>query len=308
MAVILQWVPVSRSIASLAGIASSPAFLAIRWIVGSAAVAGSFHGVSAASSITPSSVSATNQLQFTQRFIVNDNTSTLYGNARSYTAVDLPPGLTILQTGVSKGIVTGIPTQPGTYSATIVGWSSDTPGFGIEHFQSPHQVVFHVLPGGGGPPLISTEPHSIAVHAGEPFSLTVEIQASGPVGYQWMSNNLPIRAWTNGVLSFTNPVPSMTGNYSVRVSNSSGSATSQAAAVLVAGPLQLLAPDLDAQHRFGLHFIGLTNRLYAIETSASPNGGWSLTGASIQGTGGTNTVWLPTGNDTAKYSHIKTVD
>ena len=308
MALMLQWVPVTRSMTTMAGMASSPVVMVFRWIMGSAAVAGSFHGVSAASSITPSSVSATNQVQFTQRFIVNDNTSTLYGNARSYTAVNLPPGLSIIQTGASKGIVTGIPSQAGIFNATIVGWSSDTPGFGIEHFQSPHQVVFNVLAGGGGPPVIKTDPHSIAVHSGEPFSLTVEVQGTGSVGYQWLSNNIPVPGWTNIALSFADPVPAMTGSYAVRVSNSSGSTTSQAALVLVAGPLRQIGPGINSGLGFGVHFVGLTNRLYVVETAIAPGGGWSPSGDPILGDGGTNTVWLPIGSGMAKYSRVKSAD
>jgi hypothetical protein len=253
-------------------------------------------------------VTATNQVQFAQRFVVNDDTSVLYGNARSYTAVNLPPGLSIIQTNASRGIVFGIPTQAGTYTATIIGWSSVTPGFGIEHFQSQHQAVFTVLPGSESPPVIKADPHSVAVHAGESFALTVEVQGTGLFRYQWLSNTIAVLAWTNSVLNFADPVPSMTGSYAVRVENSGGSATSQPASVLVAGPLRLIEPRLNPELGLAVRFVGLTNRSYTIETADLPGGEWSATGGPIQGAGGTNTVWIPLGGKTVQFSRIKTID
>ncbi len=362
--------------------------MVLRWAFGAAAVAGSFHGVSAASTVTPSKATATNGVPFTQFFLVNDPNPE-YGNARSYTATGLPPGLTIIQTGLSKGIVNGTPTKAGTFNATITGWQNVAPGGN----SSPHKVVFTVVSTGSPPtvsvapppptvvegtvltltattssngpftyqwlkgdievakatnsvltfnpvaitdggsytvrvandfgttfssavvfsvtpaaPTISAPPPSLAIHAGEPFLLTVGVSGTGPFTYQWLSNSVVMPGATASAYSVPSAPKSFAASYSVKVTNAGGSTTSSAGVVLVADPLALSPAQIDGSGDFVIRFLGLTNRLYSVEASTNLATGWNPLGSPVSGHGSAASVLDPTAGSSAKFYRVKTAN
>ena len=362
--------------------------MVLRWAFGAAAVAGSFHGVSAASSVTPNTATATNGISFTQKFLVND-TNPEYGNAQSYTATGLPPGLTIIQTGLSKGIVTGIPTKTGIFNSIITGWQNKTPGGN----SSPHAVKFTVISTGSPPtvtvdpppanvvegtvltltattssngpftfqwlkgdievtratnsvltfnpvaigdggsytvrvandfgttfstpvvfavtpaaPTISVPPPSLAIHAGEPFQLTVGVSGTGPFTYQWLSNNVVMQGATASAYSVPSAPKSFSASYSVKVTNAGGSTTSTPGVVLIADPLTLIPVPVDGAGNFVVEFLGLTNRLYSVEITTNLAGTWSPLGSPVAGHGSTASVLDPVAGSSAKFYRVKTAN
>ena len=196
----------------------------IRWAFGAAAVAGGFHGVSAASSITPTSATATNGVAFVQKFLMN----THYGVPQSCTATGLPPGLSIVPTGPSLGIVNGIPTQSGTFYVSLTGYERKT--FSGHTFGG--QVTIKVV-GAGLPPTVVISPNSLQIVEGQQGLLTGIPGGTPPFTWQWIKGGSAIPGATNSTLGF-NPVRlSDAGDYTVHLSNASGSATSTAASVTV---------------------------------------------------------------------------
>lgn len=85
-----------------------------------------------------------------------------------------------------------------------------------------------------GPPVITTQPAGQAVVAGQTASFSVTATGSAPLSYQWRENGSTISGAT--LASYTTPVTTTADNgaqYSVAVSNSAGSVTSNAATLTV---------------------------------------------------------------------------
>lgn len=82
-------------------------------------------------------------------------------------------------------------------------------------------------------PVITTQPVGATVDAGTPVTLTVAATSSTPITYQWSKNGSALTGQTASSLTLAAPTPADSGNYTVTVTNDSGSATSDIAAVLV---------------------------------------------------------------------------
>ena len=88
-----------------------------------------------------------------------------------------------------------------------------------------------VLPPGA--PSVNQQPQSQSVLAGASVSFTVVAGGTGPFGYQWKKNNVAINGATSPTYTIHAVVVNDTGAYSVIVTNSGGSVSSQAATLTV---------------------------------------------------------------------------
>ncbi len=109
--------------------------------------------------------------------------------------------------------------------------------------------IFHT----GGPanftdPLIYREPEDLTVSAGETARLSVGADGTAPLAFQWFRGEAELTGETNDVLAFVPARVADSGDYSVRVSNPNGTATSRTARltvqpvappVIVSGPTNL---------------------------------------------------------------------
>jgi|GEM_PF-6283960 len=101
-------------------------------------------------------------------------------------------------------------------------------------------------------PSISTQPVGSSVTVGATVSLSVSAQGTAPLSYQWMKGGINISGQTSSALTITNAQTSGAGSYAVRVTNSSGSVTSNTISVSVstlaaAPPPNPNAPGFAAQ-------------------------------------------------------------
>lgn len=78
-------------------------------------------------------------------------------------------------------------------------------------------------------PLFTVQPTNVTVMQNSDFALSPSVGGAPPLFYQWRLNDLPIAAATNLVLTVTNAQPINEGNYSLLVSNASGTAISSTA-------------------------------------------------------------------------------
>ena len=85
-------------------------------------------------------------------------------------------------------------------------------------------------------PIIITEPASLTVNAGQKASFTVEVTGY-PLNYQWRKDGTNIVGASGRAYSLDNAWFNDAGTYSVVVSNSLGTVTSTAPAVLVVNPV-----------------------------------------------------------------------
>lgn len=90
----------------------------------------------------------------------------------------------------------------------------------------------------GSPPVITQSPESQGVQAGSDLHLWADITGTRPFSFQWLFNSVPMAGKNTEILEIPNIQASNQGNYSVRVSNLWGSASSANAFinVVASGP------------------------------------------------------------------------
>jgi hypothetical protein len=108
---------------------------------------------------------------------------------------------------------------------------------------APEDAETHVIPfetldfalqsAPGTAPSIVRQPSSVSGFEGTELSISVLASGSGPLFYQWSRNGVPLVDATAGTLTWSEAAPSDTGDYTVKVSNTTGSATSTVARVAV---------------------------------------------------------------------------
>ncbi len=82
-------------------------------------------------------------------------------------------------------------------------------------------------------PMITKQPHPVALKVSESGSLSIEALEFTPVTYQWTINGQPIVNGTGAVLEISNATLSDSGLYSVEVSNANGTTRSERVKVTV---------------------------------------------------------------------------
>ncbi|HUR44929.1 MAG TPA: lamin tail domain-containing protein [Candidatus Saccharimonadales bacterium] len=90
------------------------------------------------------------------------------------------------------------------------------------------------------PLTIVASPTNTSVLAGGTATFSVSAQGTYPLAYEWRKGTQPIAAETNSALTITNVQPAHSGNYSVVVSDSSGSLTSAVATLTVVEPARIV--------------------------------------------------------------------
>jgi hypothetical protein len=89
-------------------------------------------------------------------------------------------------------------------------------------------------------PRIVIPPTSLVVTQGSPASLSVTATGGG-LTYQWLSNAVALARATNAMLYFSNVQPVHMATYSVRVSNTVGTATSPPVSLTVLAPATIVS-------------------------------------------------------------------
>src|SRR6186713_512688 len=102
-----------------------------------------------------------------------------------------------------------------------------------------NNAVYKITFTGSNAPVITTQPQSISVAEGNTASFSVTASGSQPLSYQWRKNTNNITGATNPTYTIPAVSQSDAGNYSVIVSNSAGSATSNDAVLTVTPANQL---------------------------------------------------------------------
>lgn len=137
--------------------------------------------------------------------------------------------------------VTGIPAYPGNLPTFLVA--------NVSPSNTGNYSVVVTGPGGSvtssivsltitNQPVITTQPASQLVFAGQFVSFNPVVQGGQPMSYQWIFNGTNLDGQTNAVLSFSPVSTNNAGAYAVVISNSYGSVTSAPPAELVvAGPI-----------------------------------------------------------------------
>lgn len=151
---------------------------------------------------------------------------------------------------------------------------------------------------------ITQQPSNAVVTNGSLAAFTSAASGQGTLGYQWLFNtNTPIPGATTTNLVITNA--NQPGAYSMKVTNSSGAATSSPAWLTVVGKPILLSSAFDAtsgSYTFSyVNLAGSTNRLWA-STNLSSTNFWKAIATNFMATNGT---WQVTDPNAAKTNAVK---
>ena len=128
-------------------------------------------------------------------------------------------------------------------------------------------------------PVITTQPQSQTVVAGSDATFTV-VAMGAPLTYQWRFNGTNIADATDSAFTVSGAQSTDTGSYSVIVSNTVGSVTSQTAFLSVS-PFTISGQVLDTDGTNGLADVlvqAMTNSGVASFTSTDADGNYTLTG------------------------------
>lgn len=87
-------------------------------------------------------------------------------------------------------------------------------------------------------PVITEQPVSHTIAAGVPMSLFVLTSSPVPLTFQWKKDGVPISGATDAMYTLFTSQESDSGTYTVVVTNSAGSVTSNGAVLVVSGPAQ----------------------------------------------------------------------
>ena len=221
----LQLSPLLRLASTEATAVASPLVAVLRWMVGAAAVAGSFHAVSAATGLTyTGSKTGTNGVTFAggRASIVSGQ----YGNAKSYSATALPNGILIS----SQGVFTGTPTKSGIYKTFVTGWENSNKS---GHSYTAPAITFTISDPPGVAPVITQPPSPVTVTEGQAASFSVTATGTPAPTFQWLTGNAPIQGAISAQFQIAKTTLGDDGNYAVIALNSAGAVTSAPVALTV---------------------------------------------------------------------------
>jgi sugar lactone lactonase YvrE len=144
----------------------------------------------------------------------------------SFSASNLPPGLSIN----SSGLISGTPSSSGTFAISISTTNAGGSSSAI--------LNLSVSAAAPTPPSITSQPISQTVTLGS--SVVFISSASGTLlSYQWYFNGVLIPGAISSTYTIPSTLASNSGTYTVTVSNSAGTVTSQAAQLSVLNPGRL---------------------------------------------------------------------
>jgi hypothetical protein len=243
---LLQRTPVVR-VAAVADelVAASPLGSVLRSATAGVAALGAVHALAGATQVvatqgtTPTnSVNTTVGTPISPVVFVTNGSPTI---ALSYLITGVPPGLTVpglnsstnilnITNPLGSGVISGTPTTAGSFPMRIQAWEfSNLQG----NFSVPITVLFTVAPAGVAGLTITTQPANLVSAIGESATFTVGVSANPAPSYQWKKNGFAIAGAIGASLTIPNVLLTDAGNYTVDVTNSFGTKTSDAATLTV---------------------------------------------------------------------------
>lgn len=235
--VLLQRLPMLRAVVTTEFVVSSGVGSVLKGVLAGSAALGAVQTVAGATELNAGAdgnpASATVGVAFSGAFAVVGAPA----NAASYeVAGDIPPGLTV--TNISGDTVngatvsvTGTPTEAGTFTMKIKAWRG--PNKTQQGGNPTFDYIINVAAASGSAPVITDQPDSLTVAVGGSALFTLDGTADPDPTFQWRKDGVPISGATESELSIASVSESDAGDYTVVVTNPSGSVTSSVATLTV---------------------------------------------------------------------------
>ena len=289
---LLQRTPVLR-VAAVAEefVLASPVGTVLRSAAATVASLGALHTLAGATTPAPSSGSPLQATVGTPITVVAFGLTGTQTPASSWiVSGSLPPGLTINGQG-SIGTffspflaLNGTPTVAGTFQLSIVG--SDQ-GF----VSDPLNYAIVVTGSSATTPAITTQPSSQTVNPGATATFTAAATGSPTPTFQWRKNGVNITGATSATLTLTNVSALDAAAYTVVVTNSAGSVTSNPANLTVNAAT--VTPSITTQPLSQIAGLGQTIIFTVVATGTpAPTYQWQKNGVIVPGVT-TATLTLP---------------
>jgi len=233
---------------------TSPIAIVLNWVTGTLAAVGAMHAVSGAT--LPITLLSENPIegakgtklpdylirigQVFPRVIQPVNawdingvrivpTSTLKRASNGVPAgVVFPPGLSLI---LATGIVTGTPTEAGSWTIDMRGWEKSNRQGASTDFSLTFEIADPYVP-----TVITSQPASKSVYVGEDLVLSVGATGEGTLTYAWKRSGTVLSGQTGASLALKSASALDSGDYTVTVMGRQGTVVSKPAKISVVGP------------------------------------------------------------------------
>src|SRR5262249_25139017 len=158
-----------------------------------------------------------------------------------------------------------------TYPPLFSASSTWDPGiYNLDNISPGSRGAIAVVLGTPGPPIITVQPVGKVVPVGGSATLSAQAVGFPPLTYQWFFGTNAINGATNSSVTFTNMQSTQSGQYTVVVTNPSGSKASDPATLSVLATLDVrLVPAIS--------LYGTIGKTYTLQYLTLGDGGTSWT-------------------------------
>ncbi len=307
---LLQRTPILRTVIASEFTLQATAGTVLKGVLASAAAMGTVHTLAGATTLNAGTggnpVQGTVGQSFSGGFAVVGAPHA----AGSYRITGtLPAGLSIPgivgdTINASVVTITGTPTQSGSFPLSVTAWKglNRTGDGGKPTFT----YTIQIAAAAGVAPAITTQPQGLSISAGNNASFTVAASGDPAPTYQWRKNGVNISGATSATFTVSNATSGDAGNYSVVVTNASGSQTSSTAALTVTAAE--VAPTITAQPQSQSAGAG-QNVTFSVTASGNPapTFQWRKNGSAISGaTSASFSIGGVSSGDDGAYSVVVT--
>ena len=234
----------------------------------------------------------------------------------SYSISNLPPGLSVPSSisgsngartlNAISGSITGTPTQAGDYIVSITAFDDPNLGLGVFGSAASTYMISVSSASTDTAPAITVQPVNVTVTAGQPAAFSVTATGSAAPTYQWKKNAVNISGAINDTYTISATVGGDAGTYSVVVTNSVSSVTSNNATLTVNAAN--VAPSITTQPTNQTVITGQSATFSVTATGTpAPTYQWRKGGVAIAGaTNSTYAIAATVGGDAGTYSVVAT--
>ena len=247
---LLQRTPILRSVITTEFTIQATAGTVLKGVIATAAAMGTVHTVAGATELNAGSGGNPAQGTVGQPFTGGFSVVGAPAVAGSYRVTGaLPAGLSItgiVDQTVNSSVVniTGTPTAAGSFDLSVNAWKGQNRT--LEGGSPTFTYTIEISAEAGVAPTITPQPQSQTKTAGQSVTFSVTAAGDPAPTFQWRKNGTPIAGATAASLSLSALATVDAANYSVVITNASGSVTSAVATLTVtaapAGPSLITHP------------------------------------------------------------------